>query len=121
MLTVPEVVAKSNNKIKYFQKFVAKSLDKKNTMCYSDIAKRNKGGDEMPKYDELTKLKGRITGEGQTYRTLSAMTNIPLNTLSNKLNGHSLFDIIEVSKLCAALNIMPEEIPFYFSICCVTQ
>ena len=55
----------------------------------------------MGKYAELMKLKGRITETGETYRSLSKKTGIPLNTLSNKINGHSLFDIVEVYKFCA--------------------
>ena len=75
----------------------------------------------MSKYTELIKLKGRITGEGKTYRSVSKETGIALNTLSNKLNGHSLFDIVEASQMCAALGIRPEEIPFFFSVNCETQ
>lgn len=74
----------------------------------------------MRKYTELMKLKGRITETGETYRSLSQKTGIPLNTLSNKLNGHSLFDIVEVSKVCAELDIPPEQIPVFFSVCCKT-
>ena len=75
----------------------------------------------MRKYTELNKLKGRITENGETYRSLSRKTGIPLNTLSNKINGKSLFDIIEVSKICAELEIPPVEIPIFFSVCCETQ
>lgn len=75
----------------------------------------------MKKYTELMKLKGRITETGETYRTLSQKTGIPLNTLSNKINGKSLFDIVEVSKICAELSISPQEIPIFFSVNCETQ
>ena len=75
----------------------------------------------MRKYQELNKIKGRIAELGKSYRELSAESRIPLNTLSNKINGHSLFDIVEVSKLCALLDIPPEEIPVFFSIDCETQ
>ncbi len=75
----------------------------------------------MGKYAELMKLKGRITETGETYRSLSKKTGIPLNTLSNKINGHSLFDIVEVSKICAELEIPPEQIPIFFSVCYETQ
>ncbi len=70
----------------------------------------------MPRYKELNKIKGRITEMGETYRSVSEETGIPLNTLSNKINGHSLFDIVEVSKVCAVLHIPPEEIPIFFSV-----
>lgn len=75
----------------------------------------------MKTYKKLNKLKGRITECGETYRSLSKKTGISLNTLSNKINGHSLFDIVEVSKICAELSIPPEEIPIFFSVCCETQ
>ena len=75
----------------------------------------------MRKYPELNKIKGRITEMGMTYRGLSKESGIPLNTLSNKINGHSLFDIVEVSKLCSILDIAPSEIPIFFSARCETQ
>lgn len=75
----------------------------------------------MRKHPELSKLKGRITERKETYRTLSKKTGIPLNTLSNKINGHVLFDIVEASKVCSALDIPPQEIPVFFSVNCETQ
>lgn len=75
----------------------------------------------MNKYPELNKLKGRITESKETYRSLSEKTGIPLNTLSNKINGHSLFDIVEASKVCAVLGISPKDIPIFFSVSCETQ
>ena len=75
----------------------------------------------MPKYQELNQLKGRMRTKKKTYRAFSEETGIPLNTLSNKLNGHSLFDIVEVAKLCGLLDISPEEIPIYFAVSWETQ
>ena len=75
----------------------------------------------MRKHPELNKLKGRITERRETYRTLSQKTGIPLNTLSNKINGHVLFDIVEASKVCSVLDISPREIPVFFSVNCETQ
>ena len=75
----------------------------------------------MSKYPELNKLRGCIREKGETYRSLSRKTGIPLNTLSNKINGHSLFDIVEVSKVCNALDIAPENIPVFFCAHCETQ
>ena len=74
----------------------------------------------MGKYTELMKLKGRITESGETYHTLSPKTGIPLNTLSNKINAHSLFDIVEVSKICAKLSMPPQDIPAFFFVTCET-
>ena len=75
----------------------------------------------MPKYKELNILKGRIREKKKTYAGLSGETGIPINTLSNKINGHSLFDIVEVSKLCVSLEIQPKSIPLFFSLDCETQ
>lgn len=75
----------------------------------------------MSKYQPLNKLKGRITEKGSSYRKVSAGIGISLNTFCNKINGHSLFDIVEVSKICAELDIPPEQIPIFFSIDCETQ
>lgn len=69
-----------------------------------------------PKYPILNRLKGKIKEEGETYRTVSAKTGIPLNSLSNKINGYSLFDISEAADLCNALKIPPEEIPYFFAV-----
>ena len=68
------------------------------------------------KYPELKKIKGRITEMGETYRSISEKTGIPLNSLSNKINGKSLFDILEVSKICAVLDIPANEIPIFFEV-----
>lgn len=68
------------------------------------------------KYPELKKIKGRITEMGETYRSISEKTGIPLNSLSNKINGKSLFDILEVSKICAALDIPANEFPIFFEV-----
>lgn len=75
----------------------------------------------MRKYPELNKLKGRITERRETYRSVSKKTGIPLNTLSNKINGHYLFDIGEVAKICDVLAISPAEVFFFFSSGCETQ
>ena len=66
------------------------------------------------KYGERSKLKGLMREKGITYRSLSEIISVPLNSLNNKLQGHTLFDIIEVSKVCAALDIDSSEIPIFF-------
>lgn len=68
----------------------------------------------MSKYPELNILKGKMREKGITYRTMSKRTGIPLNTLNNKLNGYSLFDISEALSVCSVLNIVPDEIPYFF-------
>ena len=69
----------------------------------------------MNKYPELNKLKGKMVEMGETYRSMSKKTGIPLNTLNNKLNGHSLFDIAETMAVCSVLKIKPAEIPVFFA------
>jgi hypothetical protein len=69
----------------------------------------------MSKYPELKKLKGKMVEVGETYRTLSSKTGIPLNTLNNKLNGHSLFDISETLAVCSILGIDATDIPIFFT------
>ena len=74
------------------------------------------------KYKELSFLKGRITEQGKSYRSVSERTGIALNTLSNKINGHSLFDIKQMAVLCEELDINPSEIPkFFLTAYCETQ
>lgn len=75
----------------------------------------------MRKYQELNKLKGKITERRETYRSVSKKTGIPLNSLSNKINGHYLFDIVEVEKICRVLCIAPQDVFFFFSQGCETQ
>lgn len=66
------------------------------------------------RYRKLYKLKGRITEKGETYRSISEQSFIPINSLSNKINGHYLFDINEVAILCNLLDIDAKQIPDYF-------
>lgn len=68
------------------------------------------------KYPELRKIKGRITEKGETYRSVSEKTGISLNSLSNKINGYSLFDLNEAAKICAVLEIPQTEIAIFFEI-----
>ena len=68
------------------------------------------------KYPELRKIKGRITEKGETYRSVSEKTGISLNSLSNKINGYSLFDLNEAAKICAVLEIPQTEIANFFEI-----
>ncbi len=69
----------------------------------------------MGKHPELKKLKGLMREKGETYRSLSKKTGIPLNTLSNKINGYSLFDICESVSMCSVLDIDLRDIPIFFA------
>lgn len=68
------------------------------------------------RYPTLYKIKGRVKEKGETYRTLSEKADINLNTLSDKINGYSLFDIEEVGRICVVLAIPGEQIANFFEI-----
>lgn len=68
------------------------------------------------KYPTLNKIKGRITERGESYRSVSQKTGISLNSLSNKINGYSLFDLNEAANICAVLDIPQNEIANFFEI-----
>ena len=69
----------------------------------------------MKKYSELNKLKGKMREKGETYRSMSKKVGIPLNTLNNKLNGYSTFDISEAVLVCSVLEIDLNEISYFFN------
>ena len=54
----------------------------------------------MKKYEELRKIKGRITELGESYRSVSEKSGMSVHSLSNKLNGESVFNLNEV-RVCA--------------------
>lgn len=64
---------------------------------------------------ELSKLKGKIREEGKSYRYIAEKIGVSLSTFNNRMNGVSLFDIIEASKVAVILNIPPEDIPIFFT------
>lgn len=70
----------------------------------------------MSKYPELNKLKGKMREKGETYRSMSQKTGIPLNTLNNKLNGYSPFDVAEAVSVCSILGIEGNDIPIFFNL-----
>lgn len=69
----------------------------------------------MNKYPELNKLKGRMREKHETYRSMSKKVGIPLNTLNNKLNGYSIFDVNEAISICSVLDINLDEMNSFFS------
>lgn len=74
----------------------------------------NKRKSKIRKYEVLTKLKGRIRGEGLTYRKVAAEMVIGVNTLSDKINGFYPFTVAEMEQLADLLNIAPEDVVQYF-------
>lgn len=68
----------------------------------------------MPKYRELVELKGILREKKISYEILAKHLEISISALSNKINGKSLFDILEASKIIEFAGILREEIPRYF-------
>lgn len=68
----------------------------------------------MTDYTKMWNLKRKIKEEDLTYAELAEKIGMRSNTLSNKLNGKSTFDIDEVQKIMEVLGIKNEEVPHYF-------
>ncbi len=66
------------------------------------------------KYRELVELKGLLRERKINYETLSKEMNMSLSALSNKINGKSIFNIVEVDKIANIAEIEKEKIPVYF-------
>lgn len=66
------------------------------------------------KYEELNALKGLITEKKYTYRKLSQKANISLNAFNSKINGYTVFNTDELSRIVAILEITPNDILKYF-------
>lgn len=54
-------------------------------------------------------LRAKMVEAGYTQRSLAEKINISENTLSNKLNGRSAFDVNEVRGICEALGIVSDK------------
>lgn len=68
----------------------------------------------MNKYRELVELKGLLREKKINYETLARYLKMSLSALSNKINGKSVFDILEVNKIANFIGIKKEDIPVYF-------
>lgn len=68
----------------------------------------------MRKYRELVELKGILREKKINYETLSNYLKISLSALSNKINGKSVFDILEAKNIANFVGIPKEKIPIYF-------
>lgn len=68
----------------------------------------------MKKYRELTELKGILREKKINYITLSKYLKLSLSGLSNKINGKSVFNLVEVVKIAELVGIKKENIPIYF-------
>lgn len=68
----------------------------------------------MKKYRELLELKGLLREKKINYETLAKYLKMSLSALSNKINGKSIFNILEVDKIANFVGIKKEDIPNYF-------
>lgn len=58
---------------------------------------------------DANKLKGYIVEKQKTYADCAEATSMSTTSFSKKINGQSLFDIVEINKLIEFLE-MPQEI-----------
>ena len=68
----------------------------------------------MKRYRELVELKGLLREKKINYETLAAYLKMSLSALSNKINGKSTFNILEVSKIVSFVGIPRDKIQIYF-------
>ena len=68
----------------------------------------------MKKYRELVELKGLLREKKINYETLAKYLKMSLSALSNKINGKSVFNILEIVKIADFIGIKKEDIPIYF-------
>lgn len=68
----------------------------------------------MKKYRELLELKGLLREKKINYETLAKYLKMSLSALSNKINGKSVFNILEANKIANFIGIRREDIPIYF-------
>lgn len=68
----------------------------------------------MNKYRELVELKGLLREKKVNYETLAKYLKMSLSALANKINGKSVFNIVEVEKIVNFIGIQKEKIPLYF-------
>ena len=68
----------------------------------------------MNKYRELVELKGLLREKKISYVKLAEYLKMSLSALSNKINGKSIFNLLEVMKIANYVGILKENIPIYF-------
>ena len=68
----------------------------------------------MNKYRELVELKGLLREKKISYVNLAKYLEMSLSALSNKINGKSIFNLLEVWKIANYVGILKENIPIYF-------
>ncbi len=68
----------------------------------------------MNKYRELVELKGLLREKKINYITLANYLKLSLSAVANKINGKSIFNLVEVVKISQFIGIKKEDIPIYF-------
>ena len=95
-----------------------KAIDKIKILIYIIVAKREKerrkSMKQKNKYRELVELKGLLREKKINYETLSKKLKMSLSSLSNKINGKSIFNIVEIANIVKIVGIQKEDIPAYF-------
>lgn len=66
-------------------------------------------------YVELTALKGLLREKKTSYEKIAEFVGVATNTFSDKINGYSLFDAIEIDKVAEYFAIDVSEMGRYFS------
>jgi transcriptional regulator with XRE-family HTH domain len=115
------LLRKAITNAKKIKNFFAKRIDFVIEGVYSVFTKRNiaQGGDNMKskkvqKYPTLNALKGKIRESESSYRDLAEKIGMSPTTLSDKINGYSVFDTVEVDKIVHELRIDHNEIVKFF-------
>lgn len=84
------------------------------------VAKRKKKEGEIVKKNrekkcrELVELKGLMREKKITYQEMADYLQIALSAFCNKINGISIFDIVEANKISKKLEICKNNIHIYF-------
>lgn len=68
----------------------------------------------IQKYRELVELKGLLREKKINYETLAKHLKISISAVSNKINGKTVFDILEANKICNFIGIKKEDVGIYF-------
>ena len=68
----------------------------------------------LQKCRELVELKGLMRTKKVTYHEMAIYLDMALSAFCNKINGKSIFNIVEINKICKKLGIDKDDIPKYF-------
>lgn len=69
---------------------------------------------KIAKYTELNKLKGLMREKNISYRKMAELLGIGANTFSDKVNGFTLFDAVEIATAAEILEVALDDVKKYF-------